>query len=149
MKALLVVDIQQEYMKKYPDGLLTEINRRIIDAEEQGELIIYIKNLRRLRGVNSSYEFADGLEVASANVFYKERASVFSNTALLDLLNENNIDEVEVTGIDGNCCVAGSAAEAVKLGYRAVMPCRLIGVQNPERFERKKLLLIRQGVIIE
>lgn len=41
MKALLVLDIKKEYIKKYLKELISEINQRICKANEVNELIVY------------------------------------------------------------------------------------------------------------
>ena len=46
--ALLVVDVQEEYMKRYEEGLLKRINQRIGKAVEDRELIVYIENIKML-----------------------------------------------------------------------------------------------------
>lgn len=148
MKTLFIIDVQKEYMEKYEDTLLAKINERIQQAEANKEIVIYVKNIRNLRSGKTSYEFADGLTICSSYIFYKERASVFTNQELLNLLQENKIAEVEVIGIDGNCCVASSALAASDLGYQVTLPCRYIGVQNTERFEKKKILLKKKGIVL-
>ncbi|MDO5111003.1 MAG: isochorismatase family cysteine hydrolase [Clostridia bacterium] len=148
MKALLVIDVQREYMEKYPPDLLPKVNARIAQALEHNELIIYIKNVRRLRSGTTAYAFAEQLMVCSPHIFLKERASIFSNAALLALLRQSDVSEVEIIGVDGNCCVASSAIDAKKLGYAVTLPCQCIGIQNRERFEKKKTTLSKQGIAV-
>lgn len=148
MKSLFVIDVQKEYMDQYDARLLTAINSRINEATLKNELVLYIKNVRCLKRGKVINEFADGLDVCSTHIFYKEHPSVFGDEKLLILLSEKNISEIDVIGIDGCCCVARSALDARKLGYKVTMPCSYIGVKNIERFERKKILLEKQGVCI-
>ncbi len=149
MKALFVIDVQKEYIDKYENTLLPEINKRIQLAEKNNELIIYVKNLRTLKSGNVSYDLADGLKISSENVIYKDRSSIFSNSELNEILENNNVSEITIIGIDGCCCVASSAIDATKSGYMVTLPCRYIGVQNNERFEKKKTALKKMGVIIK
>ncbi len=148
MKALLVIDVQKEYMEKYEDNLLSKINQRIQHFIDNQELVIYVKNIRKLRSSTMSYEFADGLNVCSPYVIYKENASVFSVNELPNILSQNSVSKIEIIGIDGNSCVASSAAEGCKLGYEVILPCKYIGVQNSERFCKKKEDLAKIGVVI-
>ena len=148
IKAVLVVDIQKEYMKQYDENLLTAINYRIREAVMKNELVVYIKNVRCLKRGKVINEFADGLDVCTSHVFYKEKASVFSDEQLLTMLRKNKVSEIEVIGIDGCCCVARSAMDAQALGFKVSMPCSYIGVKNQERFEKKKMLLRKQGICI-
>ena len=146
INALFVIDVQEEYMIQYNGSLLTAINRRIDESVKKNELIVYVKNVRHLKSGTFIYEFADGLNVCSSHVAYKEQASVFSNDALLMLLRENNVSKIDIIGIDGCCCVARTAADARTLGFEVTLPCSCIGVKNNERFENKKTFLIKQGV---
>lgn len=147
-KALLVIDVQREYMKKYDAGLLPEINTHIVQAENDGQLVVYIKNVRNLRSGPQVYDFADDLKLCSSHVLLKCKASAFSNEELCALLEENHITEIEIIGIDGCGCVASSAADACKSGYAVALPCRLIGALNQERFEQKKEKLRLLGAVI-
>lgn len=148
MKVLLVVDVQKEYIKKYDNNLLFKINKRIQNAIENNELVVYVKNVKISRSGKMVYEFVDGLNVCSSYVIYKEKSSVFSDNILLNVLRENSVTQIEIIGIDGNCCVASSAIDACKLGYKAVLSCKYIGVKNPDRFEKRKEALIKQGITI-
>lgn len=152
MKALLVIDMQEEYVGKdnrygYDSAdLLTKINEQIEQAQSAKDLVIYIKNRKNLKSGIIIPEFAKGLEIISDNIFYKDKSSLFSNNEIVFLLKENNVTDIEIIGVDGNCCVAASALEGVKLGYKVFFPCRCIGVKSAERFENKKVLLIEAGV---
>lgn len=152
MRALFVIDMQEEYVGKgnrygYDTStLISRVNERIHKAQNDNELIIYIKNRKNLRSGVKSSELADGLSVLSEHIFYKDKSSVFSNNEVLHLLKESGIKEIETIGVDGNCCVASSAKEAASLGYVVVFPCIYIGVKNPDQFSTKKAMLIKQGI---
>lgn len=148
IKALLVIDVQNEYMKKYDESLLFRINQRIEHSVENNELIIYVKNTKKLRNRTVTYEFDEKLKVSSEHILYKDKASAFSNNELHNILVENGVSEVEIIGIDGNSCVSCTAVDAQKAGYKVILSCEYIGVQNPERFEVKKSALLKKGIII-
>ncbi len=148
MKALVVIDVQKEYMDKYEPVLLSDINQRIQQAIESEEVVIYIKNVRKLRSGITTYEFAENLNVSSPNIIYKDRASAFANGELSNILNKNNISQIEMVGVDGNSCVACSAIDGNKLGYEVTLLCKCIGTQNVEIFAKKKTLLMEQGIVV-
>ena len=50
-QALLVIDLQEGYIEKYPSLLLACVNERIQRATADDELIVYVKNTKRLRVV--------------------------------------------------------------------------------------------------
>ena len=149
MKALLVIDVQDEYMKRYDENLLAGINQRIRYFSEHQQLIIYIQNVKKLRSGKVVSKLAKELIVSSPYILRKESASAFSNDELQSLLEAEKVTEIESVGVDGCACVAASAADAQKMGYKVLLPCNCIGVQNKERFEKKKQSLqALDGVII-
>ena len=115
---------------------------------ENGELIVYIKNVRKLRSGTAAYDFADGLTVCSPHLILKEKASVFSDPGLLELLHQHSVTEIEIIGIDGCCCVASSAVDACKSGFHVTPPCEFIGVRNMAKFEERKKKLAEDGITI-
>lgn len=154
MKALFVIDMQEDYVGSknrygyHSADLVGKVNKRIAQAKTNQEMIIYIKNKRVLKNGVSVPEFVEGLQVLSPYIFYKEKSSLFSNPEILERMKESGVTEVEIIGVDGNCCVASSALDAVKAGYTVVFPCEFIGARNKERLIKKLGLLRDAGVII-
>lgn len=93
-------------------------------------------------------DFAEGLSVVSDLIVEKEKSSIFSNPALSDLLKQHEITNIELIGIDGNCCVASSAIDASKLGFSVTFPLIYIGIKNSERFFRTREKLLQANVQI-
>lgn len=147
-KALLVVDIQKGYIEKYPHSLLTNINKRLEAALDDKELILYIKNTKKLRSGKKTNELVEGLRLCSEYIICKETASAFSNSELQKILKKNQITEIEIAGIDGNSCIASTAMDSAKNGYQTILRYKNIGVQNAERFEKTKIRLWEKGVIV-
>ena len=147
-KALLVIDMQEDYIEKYSYSLLTCINERIRMAVANKEIIVYVKNTKRLRSGNKTSELAKNLIILSKHAICKESASAFSNPQLEEILEQNQIEEIEIVGVDGNSCIAGTAMDAIKLGYKTLLQLKYIGVQNSERFGKTKESLLEKGVII-
>ena len=148
MKAIIVIDMQEDYVKQYELDLLNRVNKRIMQAKKNNEHIIYIKNTKILRSGTYTPEFATGLQILSSNIFCKEAASMFTNNNLETYLKDNKITEIELLGVDGNSCVAISAVEGYKNGYTTILPCSYIGVKNKEIFLQKKEQLRKSGIVI-
>lgn len=149
MKALLVIDVQREYMARYDISLLRRINQRIQYAIDKQELIIYVRNVRVLRNSKETYEFAENLNICSQYVIMKKKASAFSNSELLKILQQNSVSDIEMIGVDGNYCVASSARDAAKLGYNTCLSVEYIGVQNEGRFAMTCKDLKERGISIQ
>ena len=154
MKAVFVIDMQEEYVgigNRYgydSANLIGQVNQRIQQAKENQDIVIYIKNRKNLKSGIQIPEFAKGLDIISTNIFYKDKASLFSDVELLNFIKEHEISEADFIGIDGNCCVAASAIEGTKLGITSHIPCQYVGVKNAERFSKKKKTLTESGVIV-
>lgn len=67
---------------------------------------------------------------------------------MLEILRQNQVDEIEMVGIDGNSCIARSAIYAQELGYKVILPCAYIGVKNKEQFIKTKHVLEEKGIIV-
>lgn len=148
MKALIVIDMQDEYVgqkrnrKRYPydsERLIRNINMKLVDYEQCSDLVIYIRNKGKSERIS---DLVAELHVVSNLVFDKSKASCFSNDLLLKYLKDKAINEIELAGIDGNSCVGISALDGAKCGFLVSLSLSCIGIANAERFivTREKLL---------
>ena len=147
-KALLVIDMQEvcigknhaEFFK-YDDNLLAKVNNVV----KKHETVIYIRNLMKNNFINKlapvhvfdgtkDAELVEGLEIKGNLVFDKYKGDAFSNPKLLECLKTNNIDTVELVGVDGGGCVALTALGAIKNGFKIILNTTAIGTM----FEKKK-----------
>lgn len=147
-KALLIIDTQESYMEKYSSLLVNCINKRIKEAIDNNEIVVYIKNINNLQSGKITNDFDKKLVICSENIICKEKASAFSNSKLQELLKEKEIIGIEIIGIDGNSCVRSTAIDAVNNGYKTILNTECIGVKNINRFELTKESLIKKGIII-
>jgi len=150
LKALVIVDMQEAYIgekSKYrylnKKELIGCINQRIKKASID-TIIIYIKNARK--GVAS--ELVSGLSIVSDLVFVKGKSSCFSNSEFIDCLVHNNVNELEIVGIDGDVCVKHTAIDGVNRGFAVTIPLSCIGVINKERFLRTREIFTKWNIQI-
>ena len=148
-QALLVIDLQEGYIEKYPSLLLACVNERIQRATADEELIVYVKNTKRLRGGRKTNELAEKLNIYSKYIICKETAGAFSNPELQEILKQNQITEIEIAGIDCNSSIASTAIDSVQNGYKTILQEEYIGVQNVKQFEKTKVSLLEKGIIIK
>lgn len=148
-QALLVIDLQEGYIEKYPSLLLACVNERIQRATADEELIVYVKNTKRLRDGRKKAELAENLNIHSEYIIFKETAGAFSNPELQEILKQNQITEIEIAGIDGKSCIASTAIDSVQNGYKTILQEEYIGRQNVKQFEKTKVSLLEKGIIIK
>ena len=152
--ALIVIDMQADYIgyksknNYYSLDLIDKINEKIAAFQEQERLVIYVKNVGRRKKEPYISDFVQGLSIVSNNIILKEKASIFRNSELLNPLSQNHISQLEIVGIDGNCCVARSAIDASKCGFSVTLPLKYIGMKNKERFANTRKKLTQANVTI-
>lgn len=146
-KALLVIDMQEDYLKDYSINFVDKINKKILQANSVNEVIAYIKNKKILKSGNIIPEFAFGLEVISTNIFYKEKAETFSRMEINSWLAEKEIDTIELIGVDDqNNSIIKTAVQAKKQGYNVILHCNLIATENNISFIEKREELEKAGI---
>lgn len=141
--ALIVIDMQEDYMRpgNYPDTLIDRINGKITAASQRNQMVVYGKNKGKKHKLSYVSDFVPELLIVPGLIIEKGRSSMFDGDLLLSSLNERKISEIEVTGIDGNFCVAASTLDAAALGFSVYYPLDCIGIKNQRRFlnTKKKL----------
>lgn len=154
-KALLVIDMQNvsvgedhaSYFKYDCERLIGAVNG-VID-ENSGNLVIYVKNVMKRNLITRflypfhSYpgtveaELVSGLKIVSGHVIEKYSQDAFSSERLRQLLDENQIECVEVVGVDGGACVSATAVGAVKAGYEVTVRKDAVGTMFVSRMKKR------------
>lgn len=140
----------------YEENLIANINQRI--EQYDSALVIYIKHfvkkglLSRLMPFKAfpgtkEAELAEELLRVNDIIIEKYEGNAFSNPELNKLLKEKNIDEIEVTGIDGGGCVGLIALGATEQGYKVVWNTSAIGTMLPKQAEKLKKKLKEKGTL--
>jgi nicotinamidase-related amidase len=157
-KAVLVIDMQNICVGDNHNKLFKYNNKNIIDSvnnvirENKENTIIYILNIMKDNLINrlAPFKAFDGseevklvntLEVVSDYIFKKYEGNAFTNPKLKEKLDELNINEIEVIGVDGGGCVALTALGAIKAGYKVTVNSNAIATMFTKRAEKytKKL----------
>ena len=129
---------KSKYQFKDKQQLIENINKKV------SENTIYIKNSRK----GKVSDLVKGLKVKSNLIFVKEKSSSFNNPDFAKYLEQNQITEIEVAGIEGNCCVKSTAIDARKQGIKVTIDLSCVGVLKEERFEKTKEKLKAAGVYL-
>ena len=144
-KALLVIDVQAKYMDKYDHALMERINERIKKASDDGEIIIYVKNIGRPENA-CDYLLDERLNVASDNIFEKKFPSAFSSEKFCVFLKDNGITVLELIGVDGSSCVAKTAFDAVLNGYGTSVNLSCVSSINDKIYDKTIEKMERTGI---
>ena len=135
MKTLLVVDVQTDVMRfRDTKGLIEACNDRI--SHYAPEKVMYVVHKMPWERASKKKKFGSGLLVVSDRVFDKRVGNAFSNSQLLQTLKDEQVDEVEIIGIDGNHC------------FKATVNERAVASMNKREFEDTKQQLRDAGVAV-
>jgi len=160
-KAVLVIDMQNicvgdnhhKFFKYDKENLIDSVNKVI--RENEGNAIIYIKSIMKKNIINlllpfkaydgsQNVELVKSLDVVSGHIFKKFKGDAFTNRMLKEKLDELDINEIEIVGIDGGGCVALTAFGALKAGYRVKINTKAVGtmfIKRADKFNKKLKLL--------
>ena len=161
MKALLVIDIQKatigknhNSLFKYDEDLINKIN----DVIKKNDTVIYIRNIMKNNIFNrlSPVHVFDGEKEAELSaellikgdiVFDKYKGDAFTNPKLLNYLLNNNIDTIEIVGVDGGGCVSLTALGGLKNGLNVILNTSAIGTMLEKKYKKYYKLLEKKGAI--
>ena len=164
--ALLVIDMQNDYlsekrMKRFAydtDGLVSSVNRIIHQYNAEDRDVIYIRHIiqnlptnRLLFGYSiagtDGAELYNGLDIVSDYIFDKLVSDALSNRKLRQLIERKGYDTLHLCGLDACGCVAATALEAVKRGYKVeILREGVATVFDERKVARTKEKLKQAGV---
>ena len=147
MKILLVIDIQQRYMAHYDAGLLARVNARIREAQAAGTSVFYARNIPRLESTEN-YDYAIELLIVSEHLYDKKAPSAFSNHAFSADLKKSDVTEIEMIGVDGNCCVKRTCLDAVAAGFEVTLNLNCIAARNGKIYIKTLAELAEKNVTL-
>lgn len=161
-KALLVIDMQEAMVGEnhakifnYPADIVTKVN--VVIDQNADSLVIYIRHLMKNTIWNkfipfkcydgtSQAEFVKGLNVNSKYSFSKYKGDAFSNDELLSFLRKNEINLIEIIGVDGGGCVSLTAIGACNAGFQVILNTFAIGTTFVRKRDKYFKQLEKLGV---
>lgn len=136
---------------KYDSEKLIKAVNEVIEANSDS-VIVYIRHVLKRNPITALSpvkvfadselaECVDGLKIVSDNVFDKYASNAFSNPELHKFLSGENVEVVEVVGLDGGGCASNTAIGAIENGYKVIMNTKAIGTMLKKSRDRlfKKL----------
>lgn len=123
-QVLIVMDMQEGFSDAFNfESLVGRINERIKEYKDNGLPVIFIQhNEKGLLPGSKEWQFAKNLDVKSDDLtVQKTHLNAFYKTELNDLLTENNLDELELCGLQTEYCCNATITMAHGLGYQVFM----------------------------
>lgn len=158
MKALIVIDVQNSFIKERTDHLPKKIAGYIKRNEFQ--VIVFTKFVNK---PNSNFvhslkwkksfdppetDIADELKAWAnkENTFKKASYSVFKSVPLKKYLQKHEVDELVMCGVDTDACVLASAYEAFDLGYKVHIPKELCASAAKEDLHSVAMAILKRNI---
>lgn len=167
-KALFVMDAQEDFIgeqrnkEKFDyddvDHLICNINERISFYEKNNDHVIYIVTVYPNNfffnkfvkyGITGSMgsKIDRRIKIVSENYFEKQSSNAFSNKNLKKFIIDNNINEIELTGVNASCWVTKTAESAIKLKLKVNINKNCVQTAYPNRIEKILKKLEQSGVV--
>ncbi|MGI5818418.1 MAG: cysteine hydrolase family protein [Armatimonadota bacterium] len=155
-EALIVIDMLNDFVRddgalkcgKRVDRIIKPISRRLIQARQYGHTVIYMCDRHRPDDPEfeqfppHAVEGAEGAQIIEElapeegdYVLAKRRYSAFFQSQLLLALLENDVTEIELTGVCTNICVMYTAADAVNYGFNVFVRADQVAALDEESHE--------------
>lgn len=146
MKILLVIDVQQRYLKNYKPDLVKRVNNRISEAVKADIPVVYVRNTGR-SGKDENFDLAEGLLIESDCIFKKRLPSAFSNDEFELFLNKMKVETINVVGVDGRCCVSRTVMDALDRGYGVHLLMDAIEAHNDKFYYTELKTMEQKGAL--
>lgn len=127
--ALIVIDVQNYFLKKTPKSLPSEIAKQAVNHSYDLVLFTVFKNKDNSNFTKSlswdECKSGDDIKLASelqtlvtmGSIFTKSTYSAMKATDLNEYLQTNNIGRLDLCGMDTDGCVLATAFDAFDCGY--------------------------------
>lgn len=146
MKILLVIDVQQRYLKNYKPDLVKRVNNRISEAVKADIPVVYVRNTGR-SGKDENFDLAESLLIESDCIFKKRLPSAFSNADFELFLNKMKVETINVVGVDGRCCVSRTVMDALDRGYEVHLLMDAIEAHNDKFYYTELKTMEQKGAL--
>lgn len=154
MKALVVIDIQNDITKHYKD-IIDNLNKMIDWAKDKGLIIAYFKHLNLSPGTRTfkpntkGSELVGDLNIVSNNIFTKFKGNILTNIDFVKFVKENQINEFYITGADATACIKASSYNLAKEGYITHVVSDCITSYDLKKIDEMLQYYASKGCLIE
>jgi len=156
-KALLIVDVQQQFINKYTKNIPVKI-RNFID-DNQFDLVVFSRfvNTPGSNWIKSGWNkmmTAEETQIVPEldkflnqdNTFTKTAFSVFASDNFRKIIKENHITDLYIVGLDTHACIYATALEAFARGLNVRVISDLCAVSHGSKYHTMALEMIRKNL---
>ncbi len=127
MKALLVVDIQQRFIKDSnayeEERFIKTVNHAIDVFRSAGDLIVYVHHIKSdVAPGTPGWEYDARVHKEDSDpIVWKTKGNAFEGTNLRTILNEKNVTEITVCGLVTQNCIRSTCIGCIEEGYKTYL----------------------------
>ena len=159
-KALIVIDVQKYFLNDETKPIVQKI-RDYISAHANNYSSVYFTvfqnddksplwNILEWKGCVGSpdTDICDEIKefINSKNLFYKNILSAVKVPEILDGLKKENIDQVDLSGFDTDCCVLATAYDLFDQGIKPVILENLTWSTSEEKLHAPAIQIIKRNI---
>ena len=126
MKALVVIDIQNDITKNYKE-IIGNVNNAIDWAVQNGIHVAYIRHhnlsdgTRTFKPNTRGAELVPDLKVVSQNIFTKSKTNALTSEKFAAFIKKNQINEFYIIGADAIACVKSTVFNMRKENHKVTV----------------------------
>ncbi len=123
MKALLVVDIQTQFIKGShayeEERFIKTVNHTIDTFRKAGNLIVFVHHLDKNTAPETpGWEYDERIHMNDTDPkVWKRKGNAFEGTDLREILDKHDINELTVCGLVTQNCIRSTAIGCIEEGY--------------------------------
>ncbi|MEA2077843.1 MAG: isochorismatase family cysteine hydrolase [Candidatus Marinimicrobia bacterium] len=127
MKALLVVDIQERFIKGShayeEDRFIRTVNKAIDSFRKAGDFIVYVHHIKGdVVPGTPGWEFDQRVHKDNnAPNVWKTKGNAFDGTNLREILDEKNVTEITVCGLVTQNCIRSTCIGCIEEEYKTYL----------------------------
>lgn len=153
MKALVVIDLQKEFINKNTKRAIKEISE-LIKKDNFDEIIFsqFINSQNNPTYINLAWKGCLTEEsqkvcinTESSKIIKKDTYTVL-NSEFIDYINKKNIDEIYLCGIDIECCVLTTALNLFENNYNVYVLKKYCYCMSGTRNKRNALEILKRNI---
>ncbi|WP_297633274.1 cysteine hydrolase family protein [uncultured Clostridium sp.] len=127
---LLIIDVQNELINSNPynkENVINNLKLLIASARKQFVEIIYVQHTSLesspySKGLSTWEVYNEVKPIKNDTIFYKNYNSAFYKTSLHQYLQDKNISNLILTGLQTEYCMDATLKSAFDLGYKIYIP---------------------------
>jgi nicotinamidase-related amidase len=158
--ALFVIDVQGFFENKKTKSIAKKINKYIQGNKDKYSFVIFtvFKNVpgsslekflgfKGCVGGKDTKILSELSEAKNQNIVFRNTYSLLKVSEVFEKLKQNKIEQVDVCGLDTDCCVMATIYDLFDSGYKPVVLPDLCFSTSKEKLHKPALKIIKRNCV--